>query len=466
MASSFERIRSRTYPKKVSGNVTIGKKYPWNTNLNNWHPTHNFVATHAFNMPWIGGEVTGDQKNPGPPYRSGGPFKRLRIERLLPHAAQGFGTYYHFAGGSPSLWEKYVGGFAPPGVSEMETGLSLSNVSQALSINSSLFPDLQAQSSLAWRKTKPKLEKANLFVSMVEARDIPRMLRTTAKALASSWRAAGGNLTGEVMSPKGAADQFLNHEFGWVPFLKDLRTLYSVYHGSEAYMKRVTETNGRPTRRRSTLIGIPVVEAGPDGKPRIRYGPTHSDIILSSGVGQMSGPSLSGNYFSGTPRWELREIVEDKVTASGKFTFYRPEFDTGLSEYNSAWFAIQRQLTMYGLRINPSNVYRATPWTWLIDWFVNVGEHFDLLTDMLVDSIVANYLFIVERKRTVRKFVQTLPFAQTGTLSLEWNLEINSLERVGANSPYGMSLSWDNLTPRQLVILGALGITRSRPAGG
>jgi hypothetical protein len=213
-------------------------------------------------------------------------------------------------------------------------------------------------------------------------------------------------------------------------------------------------------------VGIPVVEAGPDGKPRITYDPERSDTKISGGNGIMTTPSLSGNYFSGTPTWEVREIVVNKVTASGKFTFYRPEFDTGLSEYNSQWFAIQRQLTMYGLRINPSNIYRATPWTWLIDWFVNVGDHFDLLTDMLVDSIVANYLYLVQRKTVTRKFIQYLPFTQTGDLSLEWNFNINTLERVGANSPYGFSLTWDTLTPRQLAIIGALGITRSRPAGG
>jgi hypothetical protein len=246
----------------------MGKKYPWNTNIKNWHPSPNFTATHAFNLPWIGGEVSGDELHTGPPYREGGPFKHLRIERILPYAGQGYGTYFHFAGGVPSLWEKYVGGFAPPGVSTFG-GQEVSNLNTALQVGSILFPDILAQSGQAWRKTKPKLEKANLFVSMVEARDIPRMLRTTAKALSDSWRAAGGNLSGELMSPKGAAEQFLNREFGWVPFLKDLRTLYAVYHGSDAYMKRVTETNGRPTRRRSTLVGIPIVEAGPDGQPRI-----------------------------------------------------------------------------------------------------------------------------------------------------------------------------------------------------
>jgi hypothetical protein len=463
MPATFDRIRSRTFPIKRSGVQTLGKKFPWNTNTKNWHGSPNATYTYNFNLPWIAGETCGDFLHKGPPYLEGSPFKLLNIERVVPYGIQGVGQYYRDAGLQQG--EKYVGGFSPPDI-VVFGGPDVSNVNTALSLNSIQFPELQQHSGSAWSKTKPKLEKANLFVSMVEARDIPRMLRTTARFLHDEWKAIGGNLTGETMTPKGAADQFLNGNFGWVPFLSDLRTLFAVYHGTDHYMKRVSETNSKPTRRRSTLVGLPVGEVGPDGKPRIRYDPVRSDLKVSGGFGQICNPVLNANFFSVNPSWETREIVEDKVTAVGKFTFYRPEFDTGLSEYNSQWFAIQRQLTMYGLRINPSNIYRATPWTWLIDWFVNVGDHFDLLTDMLVDSIVANYLFLTQRKVTTRRVIQTLPFRETGSLTLYWDFIIKTIERVGANSPYGFSLTWDTLTPRQLAILGALGITRSRPAGG
>jgi hypothetical protein len=364
-----------------------------------------------------------------------------------------------------NLWEKYVGGFSPPETTTFG-GLEVSNPVTALSTSSSLFPDMSQTISKTWNKTKPKLQRAGLFVSIREARDIPRMLRTTAQNFHDIWKSMGGNVSGQSMSPKGAADAFLNQEFGWVPFLADLRQLYAAYHGTEHYMKRITETNNVPTRRSANIVGIPRGEIGPDGKPRIVYDPVVSDTKVSSGTGMIINPVLHNNFFSTSPSWEVREIVQNKATARGKFTFYRPEFDTGLSEYNSAWFEIQRQLTMYGLRLNPSNIWRATPWTWLIDWFTNVAEHFDLITDMLVDSIVANYLFVTERKTVIRRVRQVLPFTQTGDLVLEWDFNIRSTERVGANSPYGMLLSWDSLDPRKIAILTALGITRRRPATG
>lgn len=465
MPASFDRIRKRTPPIKVAGVVPLGKKFPWNTNTKSWHPTPNQTLTTNLNLPYIEAQITGDELHSGPPYREGGPFKSLYINRIHPYGVQGFGHYFQQTDANPSNWQKYVGGFAPPGVSTMG-GAEVSNLNTALSLNSLLFPDLTGYGGKAWSKTKPKLEKANLAVSLAEARDLPRMLRTTAEGFHRIWKSMGGSVTDGIMSPKHLADQFLNEQFGWVPFLSDLRKLYATYHGSEHYMKRVSETNGKPTRRRSTLVGIPVVVAGDDGQPRISWVPDYQDTIISSGSACIVDPVLPASYFTVSPTWTLREIVETKVTATGKFSFYRPEFDTGLSEYNSSWTAIQRQLTMYGARITPSNIYRATPWTWLIDWFINVGDHFDLLTDIAVDSIVCQYLYLSAHKRTIRRLTQTLPFHNPGNVTLQWEYIISTKERVGASSPYGFSLSWDTLTPRQMAIIGALGLSRRRPAGG
>lgn len=479
MASNFERIRTRIHPPKRKGVLVLGKKYPWNTNLKGWHPSPNATYTHNFNLPFRSAEVIMDEKHPGPPYRTGGPMKILKADRISPYEIQGVGTYFRQVDESPTLWEKYVGGFAPPGEVEFGGEVDMSNATTLLSPTSALFPELDSYGSSAWSKTKPRLEQANAFVFAAELRDLPRMLgnlKRRAKELHQEWWDAkarthilkGDFDNNEVFMPPGrAADYFLEHSFGWAPFLADLRKFYSLYHGSDAVLKRLSSQNGKPVRRKATLVGLPIVEAGPDGQPRIKFEPTVEDLQLNVGNGQLVGPNLHSNFFTFPPKWELRRVTKLKVSATGMFTFYRPEFDTGLNEYNSAWFQIQRQLTIYGMRISPSNIYRATPWTWLIDWFTNVGEHFDWLTDVAVDSIAANYLYLNIRKERVWKFIQTLPFHNPGQITLEWQRRVFTNERKGANSPYGFSLSWDNLSLRQLTILGALGITRGRkPSGG
>lgn len=478
MPDKFARVRTRIDPPKTKGLLTLGKKYPWNTNINQWHPSPNATYTHNFNLPFESCRTMGDELHPGPPFRTGGPMKSLIAERVSPYAIQGVGTYLRQVDVNPSLWEKYVGGFAPPAEQSFGGEVEMSNSANLLNLNSVWFPELSGYGSQAWNKTKPRLEQVSALVFAAELRDLPRMLRNLkdrAKEFHHEWvdaKARTHILKGDFdnnevfMSPKRAADYFLEHSFGWAPFLSDLRKFYTLWHGRETVIKRISSQHGKPVRRKATLVGLPVEVPGPDGKPIIRYEPTVSDQLVGGSIGQLVGPSLHANFFTSSPRWELRRIERLKVSATGRFTFFRPEFDTSLNEYNSAWFEINRLMTIYGLRITPSNIYRATPWTWLIDWFTNVSDYVDYLTDITTDSITAEYLYLHVKRETVWRLIQMLPFRDPGLTTLTWERKLETNERKGANSPYGFSLSWDNLTPRQLVILGALGITRSKPAGG
>jgi len=473
------RKRSRVTPVKKSGSQVLGKMFPWNTNIKNWHPTPNQTLNHSFNLNYLEGEFCMDELHPGPPYKSGGPFKHLYVNRCSPYGVVGVNQYFRMKDSDPSAWQKYVGGFSPPD-DVVFGGVEVSNPNTVLTATSSLYPSMVPFSSQAWSRTKPRIQQNNLLVSVAELRDLSRMARSCrdkAKFFHKAWKDIGGLEVNGAMFPKKLANEFLENQFGWQPFLSDLRQLYATYHGSDRILKHLSERNGKPTRREATIVGryIPPAPRGALGSGKTdpgapdaqggSYDPDRTDIKTGGGTGQICNPSLNANFFSVSPTWERREIVETIVRASGKFSYYRPEFDTGLNDYSSPWFAIQRQLTLYGLRISPSNVWRATPWTWLIDWFTTVGEHFDLLTDVVQDSVVCHYLYITQHKRRTWKVIQHLPFAQTGMLTLEWTQEIESKERVGASSPFGVSLTWDSLTPRQLVILAALGISRERWSG-
>lgn len=477
--NSGTRKRSRLLPMKVTGSQTLGKLYPWNTNINGWHPTPSQTFSHTFNLNYNEGEFCLDELHAGPPYRTGGPFKHLRVCRTSPYAISGEGTYLGFDPNQINLSQKYVGGFAPPSEAQLG-GPEVSNPNTTLVYNSSLFPDMMPYSSQAWTRTKPRIQQNNLLVSLAETRDLGRMvrsLREKAQFFHKAWKDIGGLEVNGAMFPKKVANEFLENQFGWQPFLSDLRQLYATYHGSDRYMKHISSRNGKPTRREATIVGTyippgPRGALGPGktdpGAPDAQggsYDPQRTDNRIATGVGQLVSPSLHSRFFSVSPSWEQREITETVVRASGKFSYYRPEFDTGLNDYSSPWFAIQRQLTLYGLRISPSNIWRATPWTWLIDWFTNISDHIDLLTDVAVDSVVCHYLYLTQHKRREFKFIQNLPFAQTGMLSLSWSKEIETKERMGASSPYGISLTWENLTPRQLLILSALGLSREGWSG-
>jgi hypothetical protein len=161
------------------------------------------------------------------------------------------------------------------------------------------------------------------------------------------------------------------------------------------------------------------------------------------------------------PTWSLRERKHSYVTAVGSYKYYRPEFDASLPDYNSSWNSVKRYLTIYGARITPSTVYRATPWTWLADWMSDFSGNIDAMTDIAIDAIAARYLYVSVQSATEQVLVQNLPF-RNGTISAEWSLKWTEKVRNGASTPYGFGLSWNLLSPRQLAILAALKITRMR----
>lgn len=453
---NYSRIRSRSISAESRGVQVIGNKYAFNPNTNDFQPTPLQVMSWDQNLPWNKAEVTGDEKHPGPPYKTGGPFRNLKVTRVTPYGVQGHNTYL-MRQGSPSAWRKYVGGFHPP--AEHIFGGPVVNNTTVLNVNSSLFPDISSTDcDRAWKISKPKLERANLFVSIAELRDLPRMLKSTAQTFRDFWRGLGGDLSGPTMSPSGASRVFLNQEFGWRPFLRDLNQMINLVSEGQRIIRILSDQNGKPRRRKVTIYGDIVI--GDDGKWKDSR-PITTDSLVTTNNGLCCLPaSLESGFYTVPPTYEVHEVVTDHITASSKWTYYNSVFDAGLEGFDSSLNNVRRYLTLYGLRVTPSNIYRATPWTWLVDWFTNFGDMVDRMSDAMVDETVCIYLYVTRVRTLTRKVVQFLPFREPGNLVLSWERVISTKERKSASSPYGFSLSWDDLTPRQLLILGALGLSR------
>jgi len=386
-----------------------------------------------------------DELHAGPPWTEGGPFTKLRVS-FPPEQVQGQGTYisdpvtrnyYGITG-----FMKYIGGFHSPDF----TGdpLSYSNLPELLR-GMSLVPSLDNWSPVAFAKTRPRLEKAGAGIAAAEFRDVPRTLKQTARTFNEIWKIMGGGSTSRIMQPKKVADTFLNEQFGWVPMIKDIRDINHVYQNQAKIKSQMTNENNRWIRRKATLLDD-YQETKLAGEPGMRVSP--------------AGDFISIMFRDGAaPHWELWEKKSSYITTSGSFRYYRPEFDATIPDNSSAWNEVQRQMTMYGLRISPSNVWRATPWTWLIDWFTDFGSVMDRITDWALDSIACRYLFLMRHDIRTVTLKQVLPM-RGGDVIVSWDRLVDAKIRRGSDSPYGFGLSWSGLTARQLAILSALRISR------
>lgn len=379
-------------------------------------------------------------------YDTGGPFLNVKID--TGSSTEGVvlgGTYTNLSG-----TKRYEGGFCPPTSTYWGSGWAGSPLSYTGNSNA-LLPDVAPYFDRAWKLAKPKLETASLYVALRESRDLSRMLKTTAKLNALEYsKHAGAQISVKNMRPKGVAEQFLNHQFGWAPFLKDLGQFYQTWVEAEDTIKRIQMENGK-WKRRSVRVDKAVDTQ------------IISETLLPQSSTSYAIPcfpvSFPADFFLSPPSWRLVEETTLTINASGKFKFYNPNFDVTLPDYTSAWKQVMRYVKIYGLSVNPYHIWQATPWTWLVDWVSNLGSFVERLSDIIEDRVAAAYFYITSRKTVKRRMEIHLPFV-TGHQTLVFERSYRSKQRVSADSPYGFSLSWDDLSPRRLAILGALGITR------
>jgi hypothetical protein len=443
---SVNRYRERSDPMPVGNRIKAGdlNRYVVSTGAEVGLYDSFYTATSSFPRYREG---TWDEIHLGPPFTVGGPF--TSIKATFPNfTVQGAGSYKFHNSYLPAAWNwRYDGGFYDPMWNLAWDSLSDTQYSVSEIIaNTMLTPDLSSLGSGAYARLRPSPERAGLGVMLAEARDIPRMLSSTAGTFANRWKEIGGNTRNVRMAPKRAADAFINEQFGWVPFLSDISRMSSVYDETAKHMSQIKHDNARWVRRRRVDKSI------------------ESETVIYSRTDitgcQPSGGGYTTNMIIGPKSYTVTLQDYTDVWYEGVFKYYRPEFDDSNEASKGLMGAVSRQMTMYGAHINPVVIWRATPWTWLGDWFSNAGDVVQAAQDWATDSMVSKYMYLMHHRR--RRFELKSEFSTCdGQLhKLIWYREADIKRRQAAGSPFDFVLS-GSLSPRQLAILIALGISRT-----
>jgi hypothetical protein len=250
------------------------------------------------------------------------------------------------------------------------------------------------------------------------------------------------------MDPKVAADHYLNVVFGWMPFVNDMRQFADTFVNEGEKLARLTVGNDKWLKRKWVQEDV------------------ESVTLIGSGLGSMASPwgfSLDAccvpDGLGRTAFWTLHKVEKTLVWFEGCFKYYRPEFDITHDDYSSSFQYLRRILTLYGLRVNPSTIYKATPWTWAADWITNIGDHVDMITDAGLDGVAAKYAYIMHHRVSTLVLTQTYNF-RAGVKTLVWSRNLTTKQRSGAASPYSFTSGWENLTPKQISIAAAIGVSR------
>lgn len=237
---------------------------------------------------------------------------------------------------------------------------------------------------------------------------------------------------------KSLGSDYLNVEFGWKPFINDLRSQVTAVRNHDRILIQFARNSGRPMKRSYTFPRVFTSET------------TYSDRSA------FQSPSNTWFHASGSAVGQRRTVREDQIDVNfkGQFRYYIPDRDLSILHRRESM--LNRIL---GTRLTPDVLWELTPWSWLIDWVVDVGGFLENISNLGQDNLVLQYGYLMRQHRREVTHYQKLVPAQ-GPAVDAWQ-KFGSVAKLRTHaSPYGFGVNFDGLSPRQLAILAALGASR------
>lgn len=404
-------------------------------------------AAVAKRIPELGGSLYAKIGH-GKYFTSGGPFTLIRTDRSDEFTVKGRDVYIRISG--PYMY-KYEGGFLPTGFSnfgpsaaDLYQGHALGNWSPA-----ALQNGLEELGARAWNKARPKPSKSDILTFLGELRELPSMLKTTAKLNHDIWSSVAGKRHKGAPTlndvPKEVANNFLNHAFGWAPFVGDLSNFYDTWKTQDQSIKQMLKDNGQWIKRRTRVDDDAVM----------------TNHVVQSETNPWVMPTLHDWFYSpkgnsiGRTETFHESYLRTWFVGSFKYFIPRPPDNPDTAAYNR----VMDLLRLYGVRLSPSVIWNLTPWSWLTDWFGNLGDIIDNIDAQMNDNLTARYAFIMRESRQ-RYVNDSTVYSCKGDIRMTWAREVLSKTRVEAH-PFGFGLTGGGLNSNyRLAILAALGLTR------
>lgn len=245
-------------------------------------------------------------------------------------------------------------------------------------------------------------------------------------------------------SPDSLGGEYLNVEFGWKPFISDLRKLAKAVVKSEEILDKYRRESGRIVHR-SYRFPTEV--------------DTTTEFVGRGSYHTASVPSkLWANPLDPYCDYHRTQTIQTERWFKGAFT-YKSSYDG--DAVNSIRSAAQEANHLLGILPTPAAVWNLTPWTWALDWFANTGDVINNASMMLTDGLAMVYGYIMEKKTvTTRHHIDNLHFVQGSNYRSTVTTRYVRRRRKAA-FPFGFGLTFDGFSPSQMAIMAALGLSQS-----
>jgi hypothetical protein len=270
--------------------------------------------------------------------------------------------------------------------------------------------------------TAPTAGLSTLVGETIQA--VPRLIGSSLKESTSILRGLGG--------------EHLNLQFGWLPLVSDVRSIAKSVKNSHAIIRQYARDSDQKIRRRYVY---PMVENTQTF--------VTSSLRLTSNLAVTGGPSPSAT---------ITRNSFTKVWFSGAFRYH---LNLGPSFWERAALHEQYANRLLGTRLTPEVLWELAPWSWLVDWFTNVGDVVKNISYLGSDGLVMQYGYAMGH--TSNSCVLTAaPPTSASYLRVPVRTTVSESKRRIAANPYGFGIDDVSLSAMQLSILAALGLTRGR----
>lgn len=252
---------------------------------------------------------------------------------------------------------------------------------------------------------------------------------------------------GSIM--KSAGKDYLNVQFGWLPFITSLRDIgYSLFRAQT----KLNAIQGTPVRRH---IKGPSTQAFRqiDGVNFNAQVATLGSTGLFDRM-PLPGYTTAGYSVNGIGSGTVLQTLDTSLNFAGSYVTLLPkEFDD--TRY------LDRLNQLIDPRITPSVLWALSPWSWLVDWLLDIQGTIDANLMAGDETLLVHYAY-ASLKSSYRQLMWGNPSVNWSGSKLTGVTEGTYYKRIRAN-PYGFTVgSFGGFSAPQQAILAALGISKGR----
>jgi len=245
---------------------------------------------------------------------------------------------------------------------------------------------------------------------------------------------------------KSLGSQYLNAQFGWVPFARDIANLAFTIVNAQKVLEQYQRDANKLVRRGFGFPRETTVKT-------LREERVNAPYQYATGGDPLQSLAANVSY--------LEKRTSD-VYFRGAYSYALPSNEEffGITRF----YRLAQKLTESEL--TPEVLWNLAPWSWPADWFGNLGDIISVGSRLQKDSVVLQYGYIMRKyevTRTYAVYIGRANLSGGGTLTTNprsARITVTSKERVRAE-PYGFGFNPDSLSLQQWAILGALGASRS-----